>query len=106
MTLASLHKIIQLEKDLLSNEKAEQEKAELWITEQQEAILNEHSEKLSLLEKKIEEKKRRAAQEARHRADKIINVAEKKALRLKSLDNFKLKRLLQKYYTSIIGKAT
>lgn len=105
MTIQSLQKIILLEEELLSAEKVEQEKAELWLKEKQDAILKKHQEELTALDIQVGENRTRAAEDAKQKATDRVRKAEKKAEWLLNIHDDDLQKYLVENLKFIIGKA-
>lgn len=106
MSIESLQKIIHLEEELLTAELAEQEKAEIWLKEQQDLIAKKHDEELSALEARIQEFNARAAEEARLKADKIVSESKQNAKKIQDIDDAMLRNHLVNNLQDLIRKGS
>lgn len=105
MTIQSLQKIIRLERELYAAEQAEQEKASLWLKEQEAEILRQHEKQLAALDEKISEVKTQATEDATAKASSLIREAQARAECIDGVEDSGLRRLVEKNLHSIVGQA-
>jgi flagellar biosynthesis/type III secretory pathway protein FliH len=104
MTIQSLQKIIRLERELYAAEQAEQEKAFLWLKEQETEILRQHEKRLAALEEKISEAKAQATEDATAKASSLIREAQARAECMDGVEESGLRRLVEKSLRYIVGQ--
>ena len=104
MTIESLQKIFTLEAKLLAAEQAEQERADLWLNDEEEKILRQHDKELAALEEKKEASKTQAAKEAKQKASAMVKKAKAQADKLDKLADAALAGRLTKALKFITGQ--
>jgi len=105
MTIQSLQKIIRFERELYAAEQVEQEKASLWLKEQEAEILRQHEKQMAALEEKISKVKSQATDDATAKASSLIGEAQARAECLDGVEDSGLRRLVEKSLHYIVGQA-